>query len=667
MAIQKNIDPSKFQIRKEIDDVTKSQVDWATVAGTLSDTFTDIKKDRDQRKQEIQDNTTKAMEKLSEVPDLKNQTLLTLYYKGGDDAKNAMRTYYDQVKRGIAKPNDYKIFQGNVLSGFKGLSESFKNYDGYYNEMMQKIKSGEVSGLTQSVAESIEAFGNLKNKSTYTNPATGQIQVVSMLPDKDGNFTIMPDPKKNPELFQNPMSVNALMRFEEQSKNLMDEAKKLTDPLASVITASINNGSITSIEDFRQMDDIGGKSYSEWLGSQVDTLTATDSDIAEILYNQGYKYASSKKEFAEKYSNLGMDKFIEMDLSSGSPELQLTSLQKQQAKGFAASAIESQLDSIVKKTPPFRPDAYDKQRGVQKEEKLKGVDFANRLISNVFDDAKAAQNMLETDPLYKDVEKIIMKDVDGNQIEKTSDDFDANKVDVIEFTMLVDGKMTPLNVETKKKNAQGEFVLDKNGNPIAKSGQEIVRDILTKLKVPAAQVQSYIDAHLGAGKSFNTFEGIPSFNRTLGELGNVGGISVKLGKSSFPVDQGITDVLKNDFDTDDKLTQLITDRLAAEASEDDENKQEAIAKADKDLFTYKWGLISSMLDQAFTNKAALGGRRMFKVQPLEQGETIKINYDNKTIDLGLTLNQVNNNGSMLIEKITEAINAPKPTSDDGAP
>ena len=201
--------------------------------------------------------------------------------------------------------------------------------------------------------------------------------------------------------------------------------------------------------------------------------------------------------------------------------------------------------------------------------------------------------------------------------------------------------MTPLNVETKKKNAQGEFVLDKNGNPIAKSGQEIVRDILTKLKVPAAQVQSYIDAHLAAGKSFNTFDGIPSFNRTLGELGNVGGISVKLGKSSFPVDQGITDVLKNDFDTDDKLTQLIADRLAAEAGESVEAKEESERK----LFTYKWGLISSMLDQAFTNKAALGGRRMFKVQPLKQGETIKINYDNKTIDLGLTLNQVNNNGS----------------------
>ena len=663
MAIQKNIDPSKYQIRKTIDDVTKSQIDWATVAGTLSDTFTDIKKDRDQRKQAIQDATDQAMEKLSEVPDLKNQTLLTAYYEGGDNAKNAMLTYYDQVKRGIAKPKDFKIFQGNVLTGFKGMSDSFKNFDGYYNDMMQKIKDGEVSDLTENAAESIQSFASLKNKKIYTNPATGQIQVVSMLPDKDGNFTIMPDPKKNPERFQNPMSVNSIMRFEEKRKVLLDEAKKLTDPLATVITASVNNGSITSIEDFRQMDDIGGKTYDEWLGSQVDTLTANDSDIAQILSGQGYKFASSESEFKEKYPNLGLDKFIQADYSSGAPVLNLTDSQKQQARGFAASAIESQLDSIVKKTQPFRPDAIDKQRGIQREEKLKGVDFANRLISNVFDDAKAAQNMLETDPLYKDVEKIIMKDVSGNQIEKTDDDFDVNKVDVIEFTMLVDGKMTPLNVETKKKNAQGEFELDQNGNPIAKSGQEIVRDILTKLKVPAAQVQSYIDAHLAAGKSFNTFEGIPSFNRTLGELGNVGGISVRLGKSAFPVDQGVTDVLKNDFKDDDKLTELITARLNAEAGEDEAAKD----KADKELFTYKWGLISSMLDQAFTNKAALGGRRMFKVQPLQQGETIKINYDNKTIDLGITLSQVNNNGSMLIEKITEAINAPKPTSDDGAP
>ena len=111
------------------------------------------------------------------------------------------------------------------MTGFKGMSDSFKNFDGYYTDMMQKIKNGEVSDLTENAAESIESFASLKNKKIYTNPLTGQIQVVSMLPDKDGNFTIMPDPKKNPERFQNPMSVNSIMRFEEKRKVLLDEAK----------------------------------------------------------------------------------------------------------------------------------------------------------------------------------------------------------------------------------------------------------------------------------------------------------------------------------------------------------------------------------------------------------------------------------------------------------
>tara|TARA_R100001463_G_scaffold21905_2_gene52577 strand:- start:1912 stop:3909 length:1998 start_codon:yes stop_codon:yes gene_type:complete len=660
MAIQKNINPSKYQIRKEVDDITKSQVDWATVAGTLTDSLTGIAEDRKARKQKLQDDTMKVMEKLSEVPDLKNQTLLTQYYNGSDNAASALQTFYNQVKRGNARINDYKIFQGNVLTGFKGLSESVKNFDSYYNTMMEKIKNGEVSNMTENAADSIYSFGKLKGKTIYTNPVTGQVQYVNMLPDKDGNYTIMPDPKKNPEAFKNPMSINALMRFEEKKKILNEEAKKITDPLATIISTEVRNGSVKSLEDFRQINNISGFTYKEWMDSQVDNLTATDSDIVQILSNQGYGIAASVAEFKEKYPNLGIDKFIKVDYSSGTPDITLNDGQKLQARKLAEMAIESQIDSIVKQTPPFRPDTIDKQRGIQREEKLKGVDFANRLISNVFDDAKAAQNMLETDPLYKDVEKIVMKDVGGNQIEKTSDDFDVNKVDVIEFTMLVDGKMTPLNIETKRKNAQGEFELDQNGSPIAKSGQEIVRDILTKLKVPAAQVQSYIDEHLAAGKSFNTFEGIPSFNRTLGELGNVGGISVRLGKTAFPVDQGVTNVLKDDFKEDDKLTDLITARLNAEAGEDEAAKD----KAEKDLFTYKWGLISSMLDQAFTNKEALGGRRMFKVQPLQQGETIKINYDNRTIDLGITLSQVNNNGSALIEKITEAVNKPKPTPGD---
>ena len=42
----------------------------------------------------------------------------------------------------------------------------------------------------------------------------------------------------------------------------------------------------------------------------------------------------------------------------------------------------------------------------------------------------------------------------------------------------------------------------------------------------------------------------------------------------------------------------------------------------------------------------------------------KINYDNETIPLNITLKQIGNNGSLLVEKIQEAINKPKPTPGD---
>tara|TARA_R100001440_G_scaffold53928_1_gene73757 strand:+ start:1176 stop:3164 length:1989 start_codon:yes stop_codon:yes gene_type:complete len=657
MAIQKNINPSKYQIRKEVDDITKSQVDWATVAGTLTDSLTGIAEDRKARKQKLQDDTMKVMEKLSEVPDLKNQTLLTQYYNGSDNAANALQTFYNQVKRGNARINDYKIFQGNVLTGFKGLSESVKNFDSYYNTMMEKIKNGEVSNMTENAADSIYSFGKLKGKSIYTNPVTGQVQYVNMLPDKDGNYTIMPDPKKNPEAFKNPMSINALMRFEEKKKILNEEAKKITDPLATIISTEVRNGSVKSLEDFRQINNISGFTYKEWMDSQVDNLTATDSDIVQILSNQGYGIAASVAEFKEKYPNLGIDKFIKVDYSSGTPDITLKDGQKLQARKLAEMAIESQIDSIVKQTQPFKPDTSDKVFANQKKDRIRIVELVNSAISPEFNVAKGAQDKIESDDAYEGIESIVMKDVDGNTIEMTDEDFDINKVDVIEFNKLIKGKITPLNVQTKLKNPDGTFKIDPNtGLPISISGKEIVSSILGNLNIPAAEIKSYIEDYVNSGKSFNTFKGIPSFNRTLGDLSDVGSINVKLGKSTFPTSQGVTEVLNNEFDGDDKLTAILTEYMGADPLDKEKKQQE--------LDQYKWSLISSMLNQAFNSKNALGGRRKFKVLPIGNDGIIKINYDNDTIPLNITLKQIGNNGSLLVEKIQEAINKPKPTPGD---
>jgi len=636
------------------------EISWSTVASTLSEDLTSMRETKMKERAAIEKATNEQMEALNKLQDVNSRSLGRVVLEGSSQSKEELRLRMDLVRKGLLKPADYKLFMQEQKSGYSNFSNIVKTYDQWHTKAMEKINAGTATDAEIFVLKQIESFGNLNNKKIYTNPANGQIQVVTMEKDADGKYTKMPSAKDNPNSFSNPGSMLDLMSYDGGvKKELRDEAKKITDSLATIITSSVRNGSVTKVSDFRQIFDDPASlkdfgitdeditTFDQWLDSQVNTLTATDADMAQILSQRGYQYNDPK---AANY--------IKTDLSGGQLVFELTDEQKAKARQIAKNEINLQIDSEITKTAGFKPDSNDVRESNIRKEKLKGVDFANRLISSNFDDAKTAQNMLESDPLYKDVEKIVMKDINGNTVEKTSNDFDVNKVDVIEFTMQVDGKMTPLNVETKKKKPDGTLMRDKNNNPINKSGEEIVRDILTKLKVPAAQVQSYIEEHKKSGKSFNNFNGIPTFNRTLGELNNVSGIKVNLGKSSFPVGQGVTEVLRNEFDEDDKLTKLIENYTTANPDETADKKAE--------LKSYKWGLISNMVDNAFNSKGALAGRRSFKIQRLDDGN-IKVNYNNKTLDIGITYEQIANNGQLLIEKIQEAIkssNNEKPAAGD---
>ena len=636
------------------------EISWSTVASTLSEDLTSMRETKMKERAAIEKATNEQMEALNKLQDVNSRSLGRVVLEGSSQSKEELRLRMDLVRKGLLKPADYKLFMQEQKSGYSNFSNIVKTYDQWHTKAMEKVNAGTATDAEIFVLKQIESFGNLNNKKIYTNPANGQIQVVTMEKDADGKYTKMPSAKDNPNSFSNPGSMLDLMSYDGGvKKELRDEAKKITDSLATIITSSVSNGSVTKTSDFRKIFDDPESlekygitdeditTFDQWLDSQVNTLTATDADMAQILSQRGYQYNDPK---AANY--------IKTDLSGGQLVFELTDEQKAKARQIAKNEINMQIDSEITKTAGFKSDSNDVRESNIRKEKLKGVDFANRLISSNFDDAKTAQNMLESDPLYKDVEKIVMKDINGDTVEKTSNDFDVNKVDVIEFTMQVDGKMTPLNVETKKKKPDGTLMRDKNNNPINKSGEEIVRDILTKLKVPAAQVQSYIEEHKKAGKSFNNFNGIPTFNRTLGELNNVSGIKVNLGKSSFPVGQGVTEVLRNEFDEDDKLTKLIENYTNANPDETADKKAE--------LKSYKWGLISNMVDNAFNSKGALAGRRSFKIQRLDDGN-IKVNYNNKTLDIGITYEQIANNGQLLIEKIQEAIkssNNEKPAAGD---
>ena len=342
------VDPSKYQIYAE-KDLNRAQIDWGTVGKTLSDGLISIAKDREARKQQIADDTVDAMNKLSEVPDVNNQTLSKMIIDGSDQSKQELQARMDLVRRGIIKPKDYKLFMNAQQNGYKSLSTVVQNYDKYYTAKMEAIESGTQSKLDAAVAETVEQFGNINNKVLWTNPVNGQLQLVTMEQDEDGNYTKMPDPNKNPEKFQNPNTINTIMRFNEKKKVLQDEAKKVTDTIASYIRSSVANGVVTKVKDFRNQL-IGGKTYDEWMKSQIGFLTATDNDVAQILTNSGeYTFTFSKEEADKDPSKIFVDN------SSGKPVISISDKAKERAEQLAREAIDSQIDSEITKTPGFDP------------------------------------------------------------------------------------------------------------------------------------------------------------------------------------------------------------------------------------------------------------------------------------------------------------------------
>ena len=412
------IDPSKYQIYAERD-TNRANIDWGTVAGTLSKGLDAIRQDREARKQQIEDDTVDAMNKLNEVPDVNNQTLSALIINGSEQSKRELQARMDLVRRGIIKPKDYKLFMNAQQNGYKSLSEVVKNYDKYYVETMKAIETGDTSNLNEYMADTVEQFGNIKDKVLWTNPTNGQLQLVSMIPDGKGGYK-MPDPRKNPELFQNPNNINTIMRFNEKRKVLQDEAKKVTDTIASYIRSSVANGVVTKKEDFRDQT-IGGKTYDEWMESQVNNLTATDNDVAQILSNQGYKFAASEAEYEEKYGK-DADKslFIKVDNSSGKPVLTLSEEQEETARQLAREAIDSQIDSIITKTPGFDPNRESVAR--RRDEDIDDAGYIrelNTIMTGNKTDAEAAlKRRIDTKNAsvqYED-DKIVSFDITDDQI-----------------------------------------------------------------------------------------------------------------------------------------------------------------------------------------------------------------------------------------------------------
>ena len=342
------VDSNKYSIYAR-QDADKKYVDWGKIAQDVTKGITTIAQQRKKRKWEFEQMTNKALESLSEVPDVQNQNAGALIINASDMSKHNLQLQYDLFKRGLISAKDLQLFMAQQKTDYSSYSTSIKNWDGWYQKSLERIDKELADPGEEYNMLSLEGFGNLQNKALLTNPANGKLQLVEMDRDTDGNFTVTPNAKTNPEKFISPNGINLRMNLQGNKKVLTAEVKKLVEPLGKFIREEISRTGTTITKEGLVYDDEG--TYDEFMKSSVASLTATNNDQMQIMAGQGYKIAQSEDEYYRLYGeDADINKWMKISYEAGNPVYELNKGDiKTESEKIAKSAIDAQLDDILKK------------------------------------------------------------------------------------------------------------------------------------------------------------------------------------------------------------------------------------------------------------------------------------------------------------------------------
>ena len=626
---------NKYSVYQGLD--SDPQINWGTVATTISKQLKSLRDLKIAERDAIDKATQDQMDQLNKLPDVNDRSLNRIIMEASDNSKQYLFREAALVKRGLRKPKDYSLFLQSQKNGYSEFGNVVKNWDKWNQAKMDALAAGDQSALDAFTAEDIASFGNLKDKTIMTNPANGQIQVVSMGKDKKGNYTVMPNALKNPGAFNNPASINSRMKFEEKKRDTSALVNKEVEFIGQHIIANRKaNGVVETIEDFTT-----APSYPKWKQASIDKLTSNEYHMTQILTDQGYVLGRTLEEAQEKDPTVTKENFIEVDMSGDKPVPKLTEDQEKEAKKIVGDLIDSQITRKEDETQGFdNKDRIDK-KNEDAAAKSGRVDAFNKIFNP--ERSQDALNTIDTDSTYDNIQSIQMVDKEGNNVEKA----DYTKAESI---------MIQYYDPEKKEMVDGKIrVKDENGK--VKSGEEIVMEMVIKSGIDAQDLTTYKEAFKKKGNKFNEFKGIENYQRKASVLKESGNIEVPLGKSSYPASQAISNVLKEDFKDDEGGLVALQELTKAKEEENDEKESEANKKLDQ----YKWSQITNMVNAAF--KPRLRGKA-FEFNIGSDGK-LQVIYQSKAIDLGITKDGIGNDGARLINVIEAKINnANTPSSND---
>jgi len=513
--------------------VESTQVDWNKIAGELTKGAEAIRDERQGRKDAIDLETQNSMEQLSKVEGTNNQDAASLLINGSSMSVEALRVQTDMLKRGLIKPKDYKLFMQQQKTGYANLNTAVKGWDKWATEAKERLKTAEgtlgpkAGGLEIYQNNLTSALGNLKNKKLWSNPINGQLQLVTMGKDKGGSYNVMPDYYKNKAAYQNPNTMNDLMKYQQDRFDLKNATKGITSKVGQIIKAFVSGpkynvltggGAIKTVSDFRQFGEFGSDlkgnkiTYDQWKEKQIDTITGrigdeSNENAAQVLFNSGgYKYAQTIEEFREDNPNLDESYWIETDNSGSRPEIKLSDKQMKEARSLANTEIESQIahvEGLTKGSPgqQKQQDTANTTRVKEKEDKNKAYfGDINTVITGLGTEGAAVSEDRITDmnQRFLDSKNSTDKNTKINSIERG-----ANEI-VIDKT--VRGVNKPVTVDKFFRDPKTDELDLKRPLTSKDIARKIYRELIPRAATKDMSFDDFYDAALKSGMDFTPKE-----------------------------------------------------------------------------------------------------------------------------------------------------------------
>lgn len=340
-----------------------SQINWAQISKGLTDTISQIDKDRQAKKAAIDEATRQDMLTLADAPKGENTTASEWTIKYANDMMNYRLTIDRLLKSGQMSLKDYQVASQNSKDSTNLLFTIAQEYQDEYKTIMDRKKTTESSVWEAEMAAHNESLANLASTTPYINSTNGMV--------------FLSNPKTGPDgveqMGDNYVSLQALrnrIKFKIDRYDLSGNIKDQTDKLGKYSIDQLGRtnfrrtGVITDIDDPTLR-----KTYEDWENATVDQIMSNHYSLASVMGDymvknpktgNQYRMTLDKKEFeADKTGDVIL---MENQNGSGIIMPQFTEDQRTDVKNFLKGQIKNYIDQTSEKDVFQEPDVYRPQQ-----------------------------------------------------------------------------------------------------------------------------------------------------------------------------------------------------------------------------------------------------------------------------------------------------------------